>query len=114
MAPPQAVPILGQMEDTLVLESLPLMVWWVPYLNKGCRPDFNNGLGGDSDSGVLASWRLFESDSNNVPSPGHSSLVSDEVFRSPIYGSWWLPYWPRAPRLTSIVAQEMTEILVAL
>ena len=40
--------------------SLPLMVWWVPYLNKGCRPDFNNGLGGDSDSGpVLASCCLF-------------------------------------------------------
>ena len=23
--------------------SLPLTVWWVPYLNKGCRPDFHNG-----------------------------------------------------------------------
>ena len=33
-----------------------LMVsWWVPYLPKGCRPDFNNGLVGDSNSGpVLA------------------------------------------------------------
>ena len=27
----------------------------MPYLNKGCRPAFNNGLGGDSNSGpVLA------------------------------------------------------------
>ena len=31
--------------------------WWLPYLDlpKGCRPDFNNGLEGDSNSGrVLA------------------------------------------------------------
>ena len=28
---------------------------------------------------VLAPRRLFESDSNNGPSPGHSNLVSDEV-----------------------------------
>ena len=48
--------------------SLPLMVWWVPYLNKSCMPAFNNGLG-DSNSGhVLAPRRLFESDSNNGPS----------------------------------------------
>ena len=67
--------------------SLPLMIWWVPYLNKGCRPDFNNGPGDNSDSGpVLASWCLFESDSNNGLSQGHSSLVSDEVFRSPAGG----------------------------
>ena len=51
--------------------GLLLMVsWWVPHLPKDCRPDFNNGPGGDSNSGpILASWRLFESDSNNVP-PG--------------------------------------------
>ena len=23
-----------------------MVSWWVPYLPKGCRPDFNNGLGG--------------------------------------------------------------------
>ena len=63
------------------------MVWWAPYLNKGCRSDFNNGLGGDSDSGpVLASWHLFESDSNNGPFVDHSSLVPYEVLRSPTYG----------------------------
>ena len=43
--------------------------WWVPYLPKACRPDFNNGLGGDSNSGpILGPRRLFESDSNNSPS----------------------------------------------
>ena len=55
--------------------------WWVPYLPKGCRPDFNNGLGGDSNSGpVLAPQRLFEFDSNNGSSPRHSNLVSDRVY----------------------------------
>ena len=33
--------------------SLSFIVWWVPYLNKGCRSDFNNGLGGDSNSGPV-------------------------------------------------------------
>ena len=77
------------------------MVWWVPYLNKGCNPDFNNGLGGDSNSGpVLASWRLFEPDSNNGPSPGHSNLVSDEVYiclSFLLMISWWLPYLANSP-----------------
>ena len=97
--------------------SLPLMVWWVPYLNKGHRPDFNNGLGGDSNSGpILAPWRLFESDLNNGPSPSHSNLVSDEVYICSgllFMVSWLLPYWPRASRLTSIMTQEMTQILAA-
>ena len=49
-------------------------------LPKGCRPDFNNGPVSDLNSGlVLGSRRLFESDSNNGPSPGHPSVASDEV-----------------------------------
>ena len=57
--------------------------WWMPYLPKGCRLDFNNGPGGDSNNGpVLAPWRLFESDSNNGSSPDHSNLLSDEVYIS--------------------------------
>ena len=81
--------------------SLPLTVWRVPYLNKGCRPDFNNGLGGDSNSGpVLAPWRSFDSDSNNGPSLGHSNLVSNEVYICSgllLMVSWWLPYLVKGP-----------------
>ena len=77
------------------------MVWSVPYLNKRCSPDFNNGLGGDSDSGpVLAPRRLFESDLNNGPSPGHSNLVTDEVYICSgrlLMVSWWLPYLAKGP-----------------
>ena len=69
-----------------------MVSWWVPYLPKGCRPDFNNGLGGDSNSGpVLAPRRLFESDSNNGPCPGHSNLVSDEVHISVQVSYLWFP-----------------------
>ena len=81
--------------DVQTYSGLLLMVsWWVPYLPKGCRPDFNNGLVGDSNSGpVLVPRRLFESDSNNGPSPGHPNLVSDEVY---ICSSLlFMIFWPR-------------------
>ena len=66
-----------------------MVFWWVPYLPKGCRPDFNNGLGDDSNSAPFWPRRLFESHSDNGPSPGHSNLVSDEEYicsiKSPVY-----------------------------
>ena len=73
MAPPQATrhSSLGS-DGRYTCSSLPLTVWWLPYLNKGCRPDFNNGVEGYSNSGLF--WRLFASGSNNGPSPGHSNL----------------------------------------
>ena len=78
-----------------------MVSWQVPYLSKDSRTDFNDGLGGDSDSGtVLASWRLFESDSNNGPSLGHSNLVSDEVYICSgllFMISWWLLYLAKGP-----------------
>ena len=55
-----------------------MVSWQVPYLAKGCKPDINNGLRGDSNSGpILAPWRLFKSDSNNGRFPGHLNLVLD-------------------------------------
>ena len=76
--------------------------WRVPYLPKGCRPDFNNGPGGDSNSGsVLAPQRLFEFESNNGSSQSHSNLVSDRVYICscliPMV-SWWVPYLPKGCR----------------
>ena len=65
-----------------------MVFWWVPYLSKDRMSDVNNGPGGDSKSGLILApdvyssptrivalfWprRLFESDSNNGPSLGHS------------------------------------------
>ena len=76
MAPPQGIQILSQTEDT---SGLPLRVsWWVPYLAKGHRPEFNNSPGENTNCGrILGPRRLFECDLNNGPSPGHSSLGSD-------------------------------------
>ena len=57
-----------------------MVTWWVPYLAKGPKPDFNNDLEDDSSSGRTLPIRcLSESDSNNGPSPGRSNLMSDEV-----------------------------------
>ena len=37
-----------------ICSGLLLMIsWWVPYLPKDCKPDFNNGSGGDSNSGPV-------------------------------------------------------------
>ena len=84
-----------------ICSGLLLMVsWWVPYLAKGCGPDFNNGLRGDLNSGpILAPRRLFKSDSNNGPSTGHFNLVPDGVI-SVLVSYLWFPgrcrIWPRA------------------
>ena len=57
-----------------------MVFWWVPYLAKSPRPDFNNnnGSGDNSNCGcILGPQHLFEFDLNNDPSPGNSSLGSD-------------------------------------
>ena len=89
-------------DGVYICSGLLLVVsWWVPYLYKGRRPDFNNSLGCDLNSGpVLAHRHLFESDSNYGPSLGHSNLVSDEVYICSgilFMISWWLPYLAKGP-----------------
>ena len=74
MAPPQPISILCQME--LHLFTSPTYGFLAgAILAKGCKPDFNNGLRGDSKSGPILTppRRLFETDSNNSQSPGHSN-----------------------------------------
>ena len=76
---------------------------WVPHLPKGCRPDFNNGLEGDLNSGpVLAPRRLFDSDSNNgLPATLIlCQMKSIYLFKSPIYAGINLTGYhpPRADR----------------
>ena len=70
---PQAIPTLS--DGVYICSGLLLMVsWQVPYLSKGRRPDFNNGLGDLNSGPVMTPWRLFESDSNNGPFLGHSAV----------------------------------------
>ena len=69
-------------DEVYICSSLLLMIsWWVPYRPKGCRSDFNNGLGGDSNSGlVLVTRRLFESHSNNGQSQAIPMLDCNKSF----------------------------------
>ena len=70
--------------------GLLLMVsWWVPYLPKGCRPDFNNGLGGDSNSGPVLAPSVYLSSTRIMAPPQATPILcqmkSTYLFRSPIY-----------------------------
>ena len=40
---------------------LPMVSWQVPYLAKGCRPDFNNGFRSDSNSGFILAPSVYSS-----------------------------------------------------
>ena len=66
-----------------------LMVSWQgPYLVKGCRPDFNNGLRGDSNSGPILPPPppgVYESLTQIMALPGHLNLGL-HLFMSPTYG----------------------------
>ena len=59
---------------------------------KGCRLDFNNGLGGDSNSGpILPPQRLFKSDSNNDP-PQAIQILCLEIEYAYVQVSYlWFP-----------------------
>ena len=57
----------------------------MPYLAKGHRPDINNGPGVTRIVPTFWPQHLFEMNSNNGPSPGHSNLGSDGRL-SPTYG----------------------------
>ena len=74
----------------------------MPYLVKGPRPDINNRPGVIRIVSIFWPRRLFESDSNNCPSMGHSNFVSDKVYICsdlPFLISWWLPYLAKGPML---------------
>ena len=94
MTPPQAIPILGQMEDTPVQISH-LWSWWVPYLNKGCRPDFNNDLGGDSNSGpVLAPFcppGVYLSPTRIIAPPRATPILCQKKYTSVQVSYLWFP-----------------------
>ena len=93
MAPPQAIPILGQMEDTPVQVSY----LWFPggYYICPRAAGLNSIMAwGDSNSGPVLAPGVYLSPTRITAPSGHSNLVSDEVY---IYCSsllfmisWWL------------------------
>ena len=99
--------------------SLQFMVWWVPCPSKGSRLDFNND---PEMTWIVAAfwkpWRLFEIDLYNGPSQAIPTLCMCQMEYTSIQLSYlWFPggyhIWPRAPCLTSIMAQEMIWIEAA-
>ena len=95
--------------------SLPLMVFWVPYLNKGYMPEFNNGLGGDSNSGPVLAPVVYLSPTR-IMAPPRATPVLCEMQNTSVQVSYlWFPggchICPRAAGLTSIMAQELTRIV---
>ena len=68
---------------------IPMVSWWVPYLPKGCRPDFNNGLGGDSNSGHVLAPGVYLSPTRIMAPPRATPILcqmkSIYLFKSPIY-----------------------------
>ena len=61
-----------------------MVSWWVPYLPKGCRLDFNNGLGGDLNSGPVLAPGVYLSPTRIMPPlwATPTVLVSHEVYIS--------------------------------
>ena len=121
MIPPQAIPVLGQLEVLLFacmnLWSPKILIIYLMSAISGSRLHFNNcpwdNLNNDR---ILTHRRLFECNSNNGPSPGLCNL--GQMKATPVQVSHlWSPggcnIWSSAPGLTSIMAQEITWIVAA-
>ena len=66
-----------------------MVSWQVPYLAKGCRPDFNNGLRGYSNSGPILASSVYLSLTRIMAPPKAISILCQmelHLFMSPIYG----------------------------
>ena len=81
--------------------SLPFMVWWIPYLNKGCRPDFRNGLEGDSDSSPVFPPGVYLSPTRIMAHPRATPILCQMKYTTVsgllLMFSWWLPYLAKGP-----------------
>ena len=92
--------------------GLLLMVsWQVPHLSTGSRPDFNNDLGADSNSGPVLGPGVYLSLTRIMAPPWATPILCTMKYTSVQVSCLWFPggyyIWPRAPCLISIMAQEM-------
>ena len=88
MAPPQAISILCQMELHLFMSPTYGFLAGA-ILAKGCRPDFNNGLRGDSNSGPILPPGVYSSLTRIMAPPQAISILCQielHLFMSPTYG----------------------------
>ena len=78
-----------------IYSGLLLMVsWWVPYLPKGCRSDFNNGLVGDSNGGPVLAPGVYLSPSRIMAPPLATPVLCQMKYTS-VQGLLFMIFWPR-------------------
>ena len=106
---PQAIAILGQMEDTPVQVS---------HLRSGGCHTWTRVVGltsnmawGDSNSGPVSAPGVYLSPTQIMTPPRATPILCQIKYTSVQVSYLWFPggyhIWPRAPCLTSIVAQEI-------
>ena len=91
MAPPQAILILCQMELHLLMSPTYGFLAGA-ILAKGCRPDFNNGLTGDSNSGPFWAPGVYLSPTRIMALPQVISVLSYICSCLLLMVSWQVPY----------------------
>ena len=101
-----------------ICSSLLLMVsCQVPHLSTGSRPDFNNDLGADSNSGPIFGPGVYLSPTWTMTPPWATPILCQMKYTSVQVSCLRFPggyyIWPRAPCLISIMAQEMIWIVLA-
>ena len=77
----------------ICLGLLLMVSWWVPYLPKGCRLDFKNGLGGDSNSGPVLAPSVYLSLTQIMASPQATQILYQMKYIAsslPFMIYWWL------------------------
>ena len=94
MVPPQSHSNLVS-DRIYIYSGLLLMVsWWVLYLPKGCRLDFNNGLVGDLNSGLFLAPSVYLSPTRTMAPPRTIPILCHIKYTSVF---WWLPYLAKGP-----------------
>ena len=91
-----------------------MVSWWVQYLAKVPRPDFNNGPRTTQIVAAFLAPGVYSSPTPIMALPSQSNLGQLE-YTSVQVSHLWSPggcnIWPRAPGLTSIMAQGLTQIV---
>ena len=80
-------------------------------LTKGCRPDFNNGLGGDSNSGSVLGSGVYLSPTRIMAPPRATPILCQTKYTSvqvssSLMISWWLSYLANHHREASLIKKE--------
>ena len=89
---PTRIPFQSCVRWSYICSGLLLIVsWWVPFLTKCCRPDFNNGLGADSNSGHILTPGVYLSPTQIMAPPEAISILCQMEHTSVMVSYLWFP-----------------------